>query len=257
MGIAQRAPKLGTVVVVVTLLLAGAGYFAFSQAQSEQSELLSACASKNHLRLVDEPGDCKKKEQFVQWNVQGAPGADGVDGADGSDGQDGQPGADGINCWDLNGDGIQDPTEDTDGDGAIDVFDCRAVTPESSSGSLLTGNVREVIDTAGVEFVPPVGYWHINPGQLESERYGIAPVSGVASNLSVRIKQPSDESWIITLYVNGSPTDVTCAAAAFEATCNSGSATTSIPAHATVSLGVDYTGGGGPGFAFGWLWRES
>lgn len=35
------------------------------------------------------------------------------------------PGADGINCWDLNQNGVADPAEDTNGDGTVDVLDCR------------------------------------------------------------------------------------------------------------------------------------
>ena len=63
----------------------------------------------------------------------GAPGADGQDGAPGADGQDGAPGmdgADGINCWDLNGNGEGDITEDEtnedlNGDEVVDVLDCQ------------------------------------------------------------------------------------------------------------------------------------
>lgn len=39
-----------------------------------------------------------------------------------SDGSDGQ---DGVNCWDLNGDRIDDPEEDTNGDGQWTAADCR------------------------------------------------------------------------------------------------------------------------------------
>jgi hypothetical protein len=35
------------------------------------------------------------------------------------------PGADGINCWDLNGDGVDDPEEDANGDGSFDALDCQ------------------------------------------------------------------------------------------------------------------------------------
>lgn len=41
------------------------------------------------------------------------PGADGVDGANG------------INCWDLNQNGLADPAEDVNGDGDVNVLDCR------------------------------------------------------------------------------------------------------------------------------------
>jgi len=55
---------------------------------------------------------------------QGPPGADGMDGAPGMDG------ADGINCWDLNGNGEGDITEDEtnedlNGDEVVDVLDCQ------------------------------------------------------------------------------------------------------------------------------------
>ena len=33
----------------------------------------------------------------------------------------------GVDCWDLNGDGIPDAGEDVNGDGVVDVFDCRGV----------------------------------------------------------------------------------------------------------------------------------
>ena len=41
-----------------------------------------------------------------------------------ADGAPGAPGADGVNCWDLDGDGVQDPEEDLNGDGSVDVYDC-------------------------------------------------------------------------------------------------------------------------------------
>jgi len=69
------------------------------------------------------------------------------DGQDGRDGYDGEDGEDGISCWDLNGNGqgdfqaeaphwchyapwkpicqVVEFTEDTNGDGQIDVLDCR------------------------------------------------------------------------------------------------------------------------------------
>jgi octaheme c-type cytochrome (tetrathionate reductase family) len=64
--------------------------------------------------------------------VAGCEGDDGRDGADGIDGTDGAPGAagpagtPGINCWDLNQNGVADlATEDTNKDGKVDVNDCR------------------------------------------------------------------------------------------------------------------------------------
>ena len=53
---------------------------------------------------------------------------DGKDGTDGAPGIDGTDGAAGINCWDTNGNGIDDPNEDRNGDGAFDALDCNALT---------------------------------------------------------------------------------------------------------------------------------
>lgn len=46
------------------------------------------------------------------------------------------PGEDGLNCWDLNGNGVADPEEDVNEDGTIDALDCRGVEgPEGPAGS--------------------------------------------------------------------------------------------------------------------------
>ncbi len=42
----------------------------------------------------------------------------------GPPGPAGPPGANGINCWDTNGNGMNDPAEDTNGDGVWDATDC-------------------------------------------------------------------------------------------------------------------------------------
>lgn len=47
----------------------------------------------------------------------------------------GEPGEDGLHCWDLDEDGVADPEEDTNGDGAVDVNDRR---PDISGGELPT-----------------------------------------------------------------------------------------------------------------------
>ncbi len=57
--------------------------------------------------------------------VQGPPGAPGPGGGSGSDG---------INCWDLDGDGIDDPEEDINGDGEFDTLDCQGVGAQGAVG---------------------------------------------------------------------------------------------------------------------------
>ena len=64
--------------------------------------------------------------------LSGCGGSDGDRGPAGSDGSDGDAG---LACWDLNENGIPDfPDEDTNGDGVIDVLDCRA--PGADQGGL-------------------------------------------------------------------------------------------------------------------------
>ncbi len=55
----------------------------------------------------------------------GAPGPAGPEGPQGIPGIPGEPGADGIQCWDANANGVDDPAEDTNGDGAFNAEDCR------------------------------------------------------------------------------------------------------------------------------------
>jgi octaheme c-type cytochrome (tetrathionate reductase family) len=69
--------------------------------------------------------------------IAGCDGDDGLDGQDGLDGADGAAGADGIACWDLNGNGVEDPEEDLNGDGVVDVLDCNALASGISSSELL------------------------------------------------------------------------------------------------------------------------
>ena len=40
-------------------------------------------------------------------------------------GADGQDGADGVACWDINGNGVGDSGEDVNGDGSFDALDCQ------------------------------------------------------------------------------------------------------------------------------------
>ncbi len=61
----------------------------------------------------------------------GLAGCEGDDGSDGAAGTDGTAGADGINCWDLNQNGVGDlPDEDLNGDGVVDTLDCNPFASE-------------------------------------------------------------------------------------------------------------------------------
>jgi len=54
----------------------------------------------------------------------GIAGATGPTGVNGATGPTGVAGTNGIHCWDLNGNGINDPLEDINGDLIFDALDC-------------------------------------------------------------------------------------------------------------------------------------
>ncbi len=56
---------------------------------------------------------------------QGPQGPAGATGPQGPAGTNGTNGSDGIACWDLDGDGVQDPSEDINNDGSWDANDCQ------------------------------------------------------------------------------------------------------------------------------------
>ncbi|MCZ7557291.1 MAG: hypothetical protein M5R41_12900 [Bacteroidia bacterium] len=56
---------------------------------------------------------------------QGPAGPPGPAGPMGPAGLNGKDGKNGINCWDTNGDGVNDPGEDSNGDGVWDANDCK------------------------------------------------------------------------------------------------------------------------------------
>lgn len=58
----------------------------------------------------------------------GPTGPAGASGAAGATGATGANGTNGISCWDLNGDGIQDPAEDINGDSQWNALDCAGAT---------------------------------------------------------------------------------------------------------------------------------
>jgi len=57
--------------------------------------------------------------------AQGDTGEQGPQGPEGPIGSQGATGANGINCWDLNSNGIADAGEDTNSDGILNALDCR------------------------------------------------------------------------------------------------------------------------------------
>ncbi len=66
-------------------------------------------------------------------------GCSGDDGAAGAAGAAGLAGNTGFSCWDLNQNGVGDPEEDLNGDGNVDVLDCREPLP--GTAIVVSGNI--------------------------------------------------------------------------------------------------------------------
>jgi hypothetical protein len=135
--------KAGTAVLAALLLIGGAGA---AQAQEEPpATTLHACympGTGTVYRILTQgtPPRCRSAGHVqFSWTdpgpagPSGPAGEDGPKGDPGPDGQQGVAGADGVACWDLNGNGIADPEEDTNGDGFLTVADCTG--PKGPSGA--------------------------------------------------------------------------------------------------------------------------
>jgi hypothetical protein len=89
----------------------------------------------------------------------GAVGPQGEKGDTGATGASGQDGKDGINCWDLDGDGVQDVEEDINGDGTVDIADCKGPQgPKGDTGATgATGPQGPKGDTGATGATGPQG----------------------------------------------------------------------------------------------------
>jgi len=80
------------------------------------------CWDLNGNGIEDEDEDINEDNE---WNTDDCKSPAGEDGEDGEDGATGATGAAGLSCWDLNGDGVEDPSEDINGDEVWDTIDCQ------------------------------------------------------------------------------------------------------------------------------------
>lgn len=110
-----------------------------AQAQNVQGQ-----GNVGSVRIVTSTADCGPQEDPISWNVLGPTGPQGPigpagpagpPGPQGPPGEQGVPGTtglDGISCWDLNANGIPDPSEDVNMDGLINTLDCQG--PQGEQG---------------------------------------------------------------------------------------------------------------------------
>lgn len=112
----------------------------------------------------------------------GAPGGNGSNGQDGVDGVDGQDGASGLNCWDVNGNGLTDPTEDRNADGVVNVLDCQgAQGPAGPQGPAGADGSDGTDGTDGTNTGNDPGAGLDNPGTTTSR----PPICGALGTINL------------------------------------------------------------------------
>jgi hypothetical protein len=95
------------------------------------------------------------------WKVV-PPGADqtGKEDDTSADPTAGRDGTDGLDCWDLNGDGVPDPQEDTNTDGTWDARDCRGLPGQDGTDGADGADGPPGAD--GVDGIDGVSCWDLN-----------------------------------------------------------------------------------------------
>jgi hypothetical protein len=88
------------------------------------------------LTLVTLLSGCPLEGDNGNTGGTGATGETGATGATGATGQQGVDGVAGINCWDLDGDRVNDADEDVNKDGLWDAHDCSLDTSFSENSKV-------------------------------------------------------------------------------------------------------------------------
>jgi hypothetical protein len=123
--------------LALVLLAAGAAY-----AVAQTNGVINACVLKDGtLRIVADPAECKRGETPYTWNITGPKGDPG------------------LACWDLNGNGVQDPAEDINGDGAWNAADCKG--PQGETGAAGTDG------TNGTNGANGLACWDLNADGIQ------------------------------------------------------------------------------------------
>jgi hypothetical protein len=92
-----------------------------------------ACWDDNGNGIGDLPDEDDNGDGVVDLlDCEGPQGEQGEQGDQGEQGEQGDQGDTGIHCWDLDGDRVNDPEEDTNGDGVFDANDCEG--PQGEQG---------------------------------------------------------------------------------------------------------------------------
>lgn len=140
----------------------------------------SMCSRDQHMRLVDSEADCDADEKFVQIDLNEVSG---------------QPG---LNCWDLNENGVKDPEEDVNSDGEVNVYDCRATAVATPTPVLPTATATPGTGGPTGTAVIAVGAVNDQNGRdvAENNHYW-----GLGETLFLRAEDDSSIPWLATDWV--------------------------------------------------------
>jgi formylglycine-generating enzyme required for sulfatase activity len=162
-GKIDRKRLLLVVGLAVVVLVAGAAWV-----WAETGGVINACVLKDGTLYIVANPVCKKNETLLTWNIAG---------------ERGDPG---LACWDLNGDGIQDATEDVNGDGSWDALDCQGAAGERGADGVDGTNGLACWDLNGdgiqdaAEDINQDGFWDAGDCQGPQGEQGVQGAMGPA-----------------------------------------------------------------------------
>src|SRR6476619_2153830 len=175
----RRLTKPSPALLVALLaLVAAIGGLAVADVPDSQGRIAACYVKKTgKVRLLVKGNKCAKGETLVRWNQTGPPGQAGSPGAPGTPGTPRQPGAKGA-----------------------------------AAASMLTGNTSNITVPAGApQWLHPSGTSEIWSDRTFAEMPS-PNVPIVARDLAVKLGNPAgaDESYTITLQIDGVDTALTC-----------------------------------------------
>jgi len=129
-----------------------------------------------------------------QTGPAGTTGATGATGPQGPAGATGPAGADGINCWDLNGNGVPDvATEDLNGDTVVDVDDCTGARGPAGPGAIMAFTIASTGPAIGTACT----HWTASEVSITVPGPGTVVVYGTLTTVVDHTLGVRDNIWIV------------------------------------------------------------
>ncbi|MEE9340924.1 MAG: hypothetical protein V3V21_04595 [Thermoplasmata archaeon] len=148
---------------------------------------------------VSDPCPCPAGEK----GDKGDPGEQGPAGPPGANGTDGE---DGISCWDLNENGVEDASEDVNGDSEVDVEDCAGPQgPQGDPGPAGPGAILALGETISNQQIGSPSCTHYNGAEVTITVPSNGPVV-VTSQVRLHIDHSAGTEDIWEISIGDTPT---------------------------------------------------